>query len=58
MVRGRPDGRANTRAGVGSGIGWATAIGLSADGFRVTLTGQRQTALEETSDVRSTPVIL
>lgn len=41
--------------GAGSGIGRAAAIRLSADGFRVALSGRRPTALEETADVLPSP---
>ncbi|WP_448616441.1 SDR family NAD(P)-dependent oxidoreductase [Modestobacter sp. URMC 112] len=41
--------------GAGSGIGRATARRLAADGFRVTLAGRRQPALQQTADLIGTP---
>lgn len=41
--------------GAGSGIGRATACRLSADGYRITLAGRRESALEETATLLSGP---
>jgi len=41
--------------GAGSGIGRATARRLAADGYRLTLAGRRESALEETASLLSGP---
>lgn len=41
--------------GAGSGIGRATALRLSADGYRLTLAGRRESALLETGDMLTGP---
>ena len=41
--------------GAGSGIGRATALALSADGFSVVLAGRRRAMLEETAALAKAP---